>query len=79
MPAFNDHLVPWRPLVFDRYRVLDRFDESVWEFERNPRLERRQLIEFERLIRKVRLRFGDEVVDTSAGTPWLGWWRRQFE
>ncbi len=79
MPAFNDHLVPWRPLVFDRYRVLDRFDESVWQFERNPRLERRQLIEFERLVRKVRLRFGDEVVDTSAGTPWLGWWRRQFE
>jgi hypothetical protein len=79
MPAFNDHLVPWRPLVFDRYRVQDRFDESVWEFERNPRLERRQLIEFERLVRKVRLRFGEEVVDTSAGTPWLGWWQRQFE
>jgi GT2 family glycosyltransferase len=79
MPAFSDHLVPWRPMVFSRYRVLDRFDESVWEFERNPKLERRQLIEFERLIRKLRYSFTDEAVDTSAGTPWLGWWRRQFD
>jgi galactofuranosylgalactofuranosylrhamnosyl-N-acetylglucosaminyl-diphospho-decaprenol beta-1,5/1,6-galactofuranosyltransferase len=79
MPAFSDHLVPWRPMVFDRYRVLDRFDHSVWEFERDPKLERRQLLEFERLIRKLRVTFDEDVVDTSAGTPWLGWWRRQFD
>ena len=49
-------LVPWRPLVFDRYRVVDEYDQSVWEFERNPALERRQFVEFERLIRKLRYR-----------------------
>jgi hypothetical protein len=51
----------------------------VWEFERDPKLERRQLLEFERLIRKLRVTFDEDVVDTSAGTPWLGWWRRQFD
>jgi GT2 family glycosyltransferase len=75
----RDHVVPWRPLVFDRYRVVEEYDQSLWEFERNPKLERRQLIEFERLIRKVRLEFGEEIVDRSAGTPWLGWWRQRFE
>ena len=75
----RDQLVPWRPLVFDRYRVIDPYDKSVWEFERNPKLERRQFVEFERLIRKLRYTFTDEVVDRSAGTPWLGWWRRQFD
>jgi hypothetical protein len=77
-PAFSDHLVPWRPMVFDRYRVLDRFDQSVWEFERNPRLERRQLIEFERLVRKLRYTFTEDAIDTSAGTPWLGRWANEF-
>ncbi len=71
--------MPWRPLVFDRYRVMDPYDKSLWEFERNPQLERRQLVEFERLIRKLRYTFSDDVVDRSAGTPWLGWWRRQFD
>jgi len=51
----------------------------VWEFERDPKLERRQFIEFERLVRKVKYKFGEEVVDRSAGIPWLGWWSRQFE
>jgi hypothetical protein len=74
----RDQLVPWRPLVFDRYRIVEEYDRSLWEFERNPKLERRQLVEFERLIRKLRLRFGDEVIDRSAGTPWLGWWSRRF-
>ena len=73
-----DQLVPWRPLVFDRYRVVEEHDRSVWQFERNPALERRQFIEFERLIRKLEYRFTDAAVDTSAGTPWLGWWTRQF-
>ena len=74
----RDQVVPWRPLVFDRYRVVEEYDRSLWEFERNPEVERRQLIEFERLMRKLRLRFGDEVFDRSAGTPWLGWWSRRF-
>ena len=79
MPAFSDHLVPWRPSVFDRYRVLDRFDESVWEFERNPALERRQLWEFERLIRRLRsYTVAEGDVDRSGGAPWVGWWRSQF-
>ena len=74
-----DQLVPWRPLVFDRYRVVEEHDRSVWQFERNPALERRQFIEFERLMRKLEYRFTDAAVDTSAGTPWLGWWTRQFD
>jgi hypothetical protein len=77
--SHSDHLVPWRPAVFSRYRVVLEPELSVWEFERNPRLERRQFIEFERLIRKLRYQFTDAVVDTSAGTPWLGWWRRRFD
>ena len=75
----RDQLVAWRPLVFDRYRIVELHDRSVWEFERNPKLERRQLIEFERLVRKVKYKFGEEAVDRSAGIPWLGWWSRQFE
>jgi GT2 family glycosyltransferase len=75
----RDRLVPWRPLVFDRYLVVDEHDQSVWQFERNPTLERRQFIEFERLIRKLEYRFTDAAVDTSAGTPWLAWWTRQFD
>ena len=75
----RDQLVAWRPLVFDRYRVVELHDRSVWEFERDPKLERRQFIEFERLVRKVKYKFGEEVVDRSAGIPWLGWWSRQFE
>jgi galactofuranosylgalactofuranosylrhamnosyl-N-acetylglucosaminyl-diphospho-decaprenol beta-1,5/1,6-galactofuranosyltransferase len=75
----RDHVVPWRPLVFHRYRFVEDHDQSVWEFQRNPKLERRQFVEFERLIRKLELTFSDDAVDTSAGMPWLGWWRRQFE
>ena len=75
----RDQLVAWRPLVFDRYRVIEEHDRSVWEFERDPKLERRQLVEFERLVRRLKYQFGDEAVDRSAGIPWLGWWSRQFE
>jgi GT2 family glycosyltransferase len=74
----RDQLVSWRPAVFDRYQLVDEHEQSVWQLERNPRLERRQLIEFERLMRRLRYRFNDDIVDTSAGTPWLGRWRRQF-
>jgi galactofuranosylgalactofuranosylrhamnosyl-N-acetylglucosaminyl-diphospho-decaprenol beta-1,5/1,6-galactofuranosyltransferase len=74
----RDQLVSWRPAVFHGYRLVEDYDGSLWELTRDPKLERRQLIEFERLMRKLRLKFDEDVVDRSAGTPWLGWWRRQF-
>lgn len=73
-----DQLACWRPAVFDRYRIVEEHDGSLWELERNPKLERKQLIEFELLLRRLNYVFDDGAVDTSAGIPWLGWWRREF-
>jgi len=71
-------LAPWRPAVFDTYRLIEPADGSVWEYRRDVELERRQLKEFEGLLRSLKLSFGDEAVDRSRGIPWLGVWEKIF-
>ena len=71
-------LAPWRLAVFNTYRLIEPADGSVWEYTRNIELERAQLKTFEALVRRLRLHFGDEVVDRSRGLAWLGTWEKIF-
>lgn len=70
-----DQATPWRLGVFDRYRIIDPSDGTVWEFERDREVERRQLAEFEQLMKQLTLYFDDSVVDRRAGIAWLARWR----
>lgn len=71
-------LAPWRLAVFNTYRLIEPADGSVWEYTRDIELERRQLVRFEALLRKISIRFGEEAVDRAKGIPWLATWEKLF-
>lgn len=74
-----DSLVPWRPQVFHGYQIREPMTGTIWEFRRDKKIERRQLLEFSRLMWKLeRHKFDNSYVDMTEGVPWLGWWKREF-
>lgn len=74
-----DGLVAWRPTVFNGYRLREPLTDVMWEFQRRPDVERRQFIEFNRVMLQLeRHHFDESSVDMSQGIPWLGWWEKQF-
>ena len=71
--------VPWRPLVFDRYRVIGPVRPVAVGVRAQPEARTPAARRVRTADPQLRSTFGDDVVDRSAGTPWLGWWRRQFD
>ena len=74
----HSRLRPWNPNVLNRYVAWDPLGRDI-AFERQPKLEREQLLEFERLMKQMdKPAFGPDAVDRDDGLPWLAFWRKRL-